>query len=109
MLKMRIVGSLGLGFATSVLIGLAANYLPYSQARDVIIDALAIPGALIAGLVYPQGVHTGGARYWGAAVLISNFIVYVLFWYACLRLVGYFRGHKNQYDTMNPPVRRNPG
>jgi hypothetical protein len=92
MLRHRLLLALTLGFATQFFVGLAATYLPYSQARDTILDALSIPGALIAGLVYPQGVHTGGgAPYWGLLVRVSNLFVYVLLWYACIQIVAYFR------------------
>ena len=110
MLKTRLAVSLVLGIITSILVGLGASYLPYSHARDAIVDALAMPGALMAGLVYPQGVHSGGgARYWGIAVLMSNFIVYALFWYACIQLIAYFRKRRHHYDADDLPVRRNPG
>ena len=92
MLKHRLLLALTLGFATQFFVGLAATYLPYSQARNTTVDVLSILGALIAGLVYPQGVHTGGgAPYWGLLVRVSNLFVYVLFWYACIQIVAYFR------------------
>ena len=86
MLK-RLVLAVGLGIATCSLIG-AANHLPYSPLRDVITDALSLPGGLIAGIVYPQGVHTGnGAPYWGLMTVLSNWAFYSLLWFVCLRVV----------------------
>lgn len=106
-LKSVAVWSGALALATSFLVGLAVNNLPYSRFRDRITDALATPGALLVGLIYPQGVHTGtGARFWGVAVLISNFGVYVLFWYACLKLGSYLLTRRHVYDATDPPVRR---
>jgi len=106
-LKSTAACSVALALATSILVGLAATYLPYSRVRDRIIDALATPGALLVGLIYPQGVHTGtGARFWGIAVLTSNFLAYVLFWYACLRLWRYFLTRRHEYDATNPAARR---
>ncbi len=97
-LKSTVAWSGALALATSFLVGLAANNLPYSRTRDRITDALATPGALLVGLIYPQGVHTGtGARFWGIAVLISNFGVYVLFWYACLKLGSYLLTRARRY------------
>src|SRR5207253_3230169 len=50
--------------------GAAGDTHPCSGTRGRITDALAIPGARIAGLIYPQGVHTGtGARFWGSQCL----------------------------------------
>lgn len=90
--KRPLVLSVGLGIATSVLVGAASNHLPYSPTRVAVTDALSFPGGLIAGLVYPEGVHTGhGAPNWGLLVMVSNVVVYVLFWYASLRLVRRFR------------------
>ncbi|MBZ5552405.1 MAG: hypothetical protein LAO21_06770 [Acidobacteriia bacterium] len=107
MRKTPAVVSLALGIATSILVGLAGSYLPYSHARDSIVDAFATPGAWIAGLVYPQGVHTGrGAPNWGFAVLGLNFIVYILFWYCCLQVVAYFRRRRQQDDAPDLSVRR---
>src|SRR5205807_8671641 len=66
-LKNIFVRSGAFAIATLVLVGLAGDTLPYSRTRDRITDALASPGARIAGLIYPQGVHTGtGARFWGS-------------------------------------------
>jgi hypothetical protein len=106
-LKSTAAWSGALALATSILVGLAATNLPYSRTRDRITDALATPGAVFVGLIYPQGVHTGtGARFWGIAVLTSNFVAYVLFWYACLRLGGYVFKRRHEYDATDPPVRR---
>lgn len=100
MLRHRLLLALTLGFATQFFVGLAATYLPYSQTRDTVLDALSVPGALIAGLVYPQGVHTGGgARYWGLMVRVSNLFTYVLFWYACIQIVEYFRAKPTARTT----------
>ncbi len=68
-------------------------HLDYSPpATKAFIDAMSITGALIAGIAYPQGVHTGsGAPLWGVWVMLANLAVYIAFWYICLRLVRYFR------------------
>jgi hypothetical protein len=80
--------AVGLGIATCSLIG-AANHLPCSPLRDDITDVLSLPGGLIAGIVYPEGVHTGnGAPYWGLMAMLSNWAFYSLLWFVCLRVVG---------------------
>ena len=87
-MKRIFVLAIGLGVATAALISLAGNYLPYSATRDAVTDALTRPGGFIASLVYPEGVHTGGgAPTWGFIAMASNAIVYVLFWYVCLKML----------------------
>ena len=93
MLKRPPLVSLALGIATFVVIGVVKTYLPYSEAKDRILDALTVPGALIAGIAYPQGVHTGlGAPLFGLWAMVANLAVYIAFWYLCLWLLRYFRG-----------------
>jgi hypothetical protein len=88
----RLILSVALGFATSAVIGLANEYVPYSGFRVRVLDALTLPGAIIAGLAYPQGIHTGrGAPTFGIWAMAANFVVYVAFWYVCLRVVGRIR------------------
>src|SRR5712691_5410414 len=91
MLKRPLLVSFMLGVATFVLIGAAKTYLPYSVVKDSIIDALTVPGALIAGIAFPQGSHTGsGSASWGYWTMAANLSVYVVFWYACIRFIRYF-------------------
>lgn len=90
MLRRPLLSAMTLTFFTFLMV-LVANYLPYSEARDAITDAITLPGGFMASLVYPQGVHTGhGAPYWGLLAAISNLSIYLLFWYACLRTIGHF-------------------
>jgi hypothetical protein len=92
MLKKPLLFALPMGLLTWVLIGTLKSYLPPSQTTGAVFDALAFPGALAASLVYPEGVHTGhGAPRWALLVVISNMILYSLFWYMCLKITGYFR------------------
>src|SRR5882762_5902818 len=95
-MKRRLLLSLAFGIATSFLIGLT-KHLPYSETRDAITDGLTLPGGFIAGLVYPEGIHTGhGAPNWALLAGVSNVIVYVLFWYACLAIIGRIRGQRTE-------------
>lgn len=96
----RLIVSVALGFATSAAIGLTNEYVPYSGFRVRVVDALTVPGALIAGLVYPQGVHTGrGAPTFGLWAMAANIVVYVGFWYVCLRIVGIRRQRRSRFAT----------
>lgn len=92
MLKRPLLISLALGIATLVVLGVVEAYLPYSETKIWVIDALTVTGALIAGIAYPQGVHSegAGADLWGLWVMIANLAVYTVFWYVCLRLMRYW-------------------
>ena len=94
-IKRPLLFSLSLGLLTWVLIGGLKSYLSRSQTVGPIFDALAFPGALVASLVYPEGVHTGhGAPEWALLVVISNLILYTLFWYVCLNILGRIRARR---------------
>ena len=91
MLKRSLLLALGLGLVSSVSIGLAGRYFPYSTTRDAITDTLSFPGGLMASLVYPEGVHTGGgAPNWGLLAAFFNFFIYTLFWYLSLQVLRYY-------------------
>jgi len=92
MLERPLLVSLALGIATFVVIGVVDTYLPYSEAKIRVIDAATVTGALIAGLVYPEGVHTGrGAPLFGLWAMVANLAVYTVFWYVCLLLARMWR------------------
>jgi hypothetical protein len=64
------------------------SMLPYSHGRDVVVDALSFPGAIIAMIVYPEGVHTGqGSPTWGTFAAIANLAAYIIFWYCILTVI----------------------
>lgn len=91
MLKRPLLSAIVLTVLT-FLTGLVADHLPYSKTRDVVTDAITLPGGFVASFIYPEGIHTGyGAQNWGLLVLVSNLAVYVVFWYLCLRMVRLFR------------------
>ena len=98
MSKKVFLASVPLGIVTGFLIALAGRYLPYSQTRDTITDALKLPGWLIARLVYPAGIHTSGGSGFGYVLLVgvSNWMVYALVWLLCLMLVGRIRDRRQR-------------
>jgi len=100
----RIPLSVLLGIATPMLLAAALNLLPYSPATDTIHDALGMPGALIASLIYPEGVHTGhgSAVYWADVVIGFNSLLYSVFWYVCLRLIPYLRRRRRKHTSADP-------
>jgi len=78
----------GLALLTLTLVGLAQNYLPYSESRDTITDALSMPGGFIGGLFYPEGIHTGaGAPAWGYIAYFANVVFYFALWFGGIRVV----------------------
>ncbi|UHQ20900.1 hypothetical protein LVB87_07125 [Lysobacter sp. KIS68-7] len=82
----RALLSLSLGVGTCLAISWL-SYLPFSAARDAVNDALAMPGAVIASVIWPEGIHTGnGAPGWAIAAVLANVVVYALAWYLILRI-----------------------
>lgn len=76
----RTLLSLSLGVAT----GLAISWMPYALS-----DALAMPGALLASVIWPEGIHTGyGAPGWAIGAVLANVMVYALAWYLILRVAS---------------------
>lgn len=104
MTKKILLWAVLLGAATSVMIGLAETFLPNSGVKGIVIDALALPGAFIAGFYYTEGLHTGrGAPSWGYVVIALNFVVYVLFWLFVFTVaVALANRHKHKSKFPNP-------
>ena len=73
------------------------NKLPSSESRDRLVDGLEWPGALITGLFYPQGIHTGSGSI-GAIYLsfISLFGFYWITWLAIFIVFNRVRGDSRQ-------------
>lgn len=68
--------------------------LPYGAARDAVSDTMALPGAVIAGIFYPGGVHTGaGSSSWGVVTFFGNLVFYSILWFVLFSLV---RGRKEK-------------
>jgi hypothetical protein len=87
----RILLSVLLGFVTCESIG-AMNYLPYSELRDSISDALSLPGAIISSPFFPQGVHSKiGGEYWGMIAYVGNILFYAVLWFCAIGLFWKFR------------------
>jgi hypothetical protein len=87
-IRKRLFFSAALALLTSVGVGIAEAYLPYSETKTLVIDAASLPGAMMAGLLYPEGIHTGrGAPAFAYLALVANFLVYVLVWYGALTVV----------------------
>lgn len=104
-LKRPLLISLVLGIGMSLLLGSVQTSFPNSETASLITDALALPGALVAGLVYPAGVHTGsGAPNWGFAVIASNLVIYILFWYGLLKVAGRIQDRRQRRSVQPKPA-----
>lgn len=91
--KTRLVfASLGLGYLSGELLGLALSHLPYSEARDRLRDLATLPGGWFGGLFYPEGVHTGsGAPQFLVLAYLTNIATYSLVWFLILVWVRRWR------------------
>lgn len=86
-----------LAVITFVLVGWADKHLPYSETKNRVVDALTIPGGSLAGIFYPQGVHTGsGASKFVYFVLAGNFLFYLSVWYAFIWIGGRILSSRGQ-------------
>ena len=84
-----------LGAIFTLLIAWGVSRLPYSTFRDRVDDFLTLPGALIARVFYPAGVHTGsGAPHWGDLVLWGNVATYTVLWFAVLTVINRWSGRR---------------
>jgi hypothetical protein len=63
------------------------NFLPYSPSRDAITDGFAFPGALVASLFYPEGVHSSRGGSWAFVVVASNVAFYSIVWFCLIQAI----------------------
>lgn len=55
-------------------------------------DLLSLPGAVIASIFFPEGLHTGGgAAAWAWTVVASNFFFYAIVWMVLIKIVRKFK------------------
>ena len=81
--------------ASSLVLGLASTYLisllklgPYSSGRDRVTDILSLPGGLVAGAAYSEGVHTGaGSPDWAVLAFLGNLGFYSVVWFGVINLM----------------------
>ena len=82
----RVIVSLVAGTATVGLVH-ALTLFPYSAPRDAVSDVLSMPGAFVAGIFYPAGVHTGtGAPAWATMAFAGNLLFYASLWFVTLAI-----------------------
>ena len=72
------------GLATSLAVGATRLIAPQGVA-GAICDALALPGALMLSVWFPEGPHSGhGVPHWGVMVLLVNLVLYSVVWLVVL-------------------------
>lgn len=99
MLRTRTFWAVLLAVLTSVLIFETKVNLPDSALWTQTATILSAPGThLVTALDSPNSVWASWVRFWQAAALGCNFLIYAFFWYACLWMVGYFRARRSPYD-----------
>jgi hypothetical protein len=92
----RVLVSLLLGYVTCELIA-AIKYLPHSETRDAISDALSYPGGLFSAPFFPQGIHSAtGAEYWPIVALLGNLLFYAALWFGMLSFLRRRRERKER-------------
>ncbi len=110
MFRSKILWGFVLAVVTSVALFEAKINLGYSPLWSRVIDVIEAPGMHFANSVFPSGVPTGGwGKFFAALVVSCNFVVYSVFWYACLWIAGYLRARQHPYDrqhTLVPPSLR---
>ena len=83
LLLVSLILGVGTAFAVSAL-----SHLPYSRGRDLVTDTLSLPGGVLASIIYPEGVHTGGgSATWPIVALGGNLLCYTVFWFLVILLV----------------------
>lgn len=98
MLRRPFLFAVAFGVATWLSIALITTFLNDNGTWGAVKDMLALPGALVASLIYPQGVHTGmGAPVWATVVILSNLIIYILLWYSALKVARLVYTRTNEH------------
>lgn len=110
MFKSKILWALVLSVVTSVLLREAKINLAYSPLWSRIPHVLTAPGTrFVAAINMPGTLMEGSTRLWAVVAFTCNLLIYILFWYGLLRMIGYFRVRRNPYDRQNtlvPPIAR---
>jgi uncharacterized membrane protein len=87
-------------------LALVETELPHSRILDNIVEAAFLPALLIAGIFYPEGVHTSrGAPYFGYVLLGFFILFYMLVWFVILSWLNRRRRDLNGKRSDNVTTR----
>jgi hypothetical protein len=104
-LRKPMLWSIVAGLVTWFVIGTLESHLPSTSIASALLEDLALPGALVASIPYPQGVHTGrGAPGWARLVILANMVIYILVWYLIIKIVAWRRGTRTVKDVSGGEV-----
>ena len=107
MFKSKILWALVLGVVSSVLLREAKINLAYSPLWSRIPHVLTAPGTrLVAAINMPGTLMEGSTTFWAVLAFSCNLLIYIIFWYVLLRMIGYFRGRRNPYERQNTTITR---
>ena len=105
MYKSKILWASILGVITSVVFVEAKINLGYSVVWTRILDILTAPGTHVVSAVNaPGSLIAGWSRFLAALSFTCNWLVYLLFWYACIAITSYARSRQRPYDRQNTLV-----
>jgi len=105
MLKSKLLWAFVLAVATSGRLLQAKVHLGYNPLETRILYALAAPGThLVGALNTPGSLTESWTRFWGVVAFTCNFLIYAIFWYACIWITTYARARKHPYDRENTLV-----
>src|SRR5437667_10324906 len=105
MFKSKILWALVLGVVTSVLLREVKINLAYSPLWSRIPHVLTAPGTrFVAAINMPGTLMAGSTRLWAGVAVTCNLLVYILFWYGLLRMIGYVPGRRTTSARPHPVV-----
>lgn len=77
----------------------AIDFLPYQPRVVEIQDMLNLPGTIVFGILWPEGVHSEGGGNWVIVAVLVNIFTYSFFWFAaasCIKLILHSRKERKE-------------
>lgn len=82
----KILGCIILGVLTFYAIS-AIDYLPYESRLVDLQDMLNLPGVMVFGMLWPEGIHSEGGGNWVIIPSMVNVLSYSVFWFVVVAAV----------------------
>ena len=106
LMKLPIIAAVVMGPLTGEFISLVGNKLPPSKTIVIVRDLLSLPGGLVAGLFYPQGIDTGSGSIGFAYIAVAvNWLFYAVCWYTIIRLAIMLIRHVFRFPSNGSTMR----
>jgi len=111
MFRSKLFWGLVLGVVTSVLIFEGKMNLGDGAFWSRAVEGLTAAGTHFANGIFPSGIPEGGwwRKVYDGLSTGCNFLVYAVFWFGLIWIIGYFRERQHPYDrqhTLVPPSLR---